>query len=489
MDTPMRRQVVVALSAAYLLVQVSSFPVALTLPSIADHFNVSVTTAAWVMIANLLVLGSTVYLAAKLGDRYGHKEAFFIGIVIITLAAAGAAFSQSLEQLIICRALQGIGAAFATGNINAILAGTFPWQQRGRAFAMPVTAGQVGVFLSLIFFTIFLQYISWRAVFITFIPLGIMAIAAGLPLLKHKDTRPQLAQVPINFVGGILFIGAIATLILASSHLHSGEESFTSSDAISYHIPMHILFAGLLAAFIVAELKMKQSFLDFRQFKNSNFSMALFSNISFHLSMLAIMTLVPIMVQKGFAKDPIFIIYVLLPHECVNLFVPMVAGWYYDRHRPRLLRPIALSLIALGIILVGIVGLRVPFWYVPLLILPASLGTGLFNTINNTAIMNSVSAEQRGFASGMIETTRHVGHTLGATIAASAMALATPVALDLLEPGESKGYVRDGIQAATLAVVWLIIAGAVVAFYHKAALPLKSGRDATPQAPASGDGG
>jgi hypothetical protein len=253
---------------------------------------------------------------------------------------------------------------------------------------------------------------------------------------------------------------------------------------------MNALFIVLLGAFVFVQARTRHPFMDFRHFKNKNFSMPLFSNISFHLSMLAVMTLVPIMVENGFGKDPIFIIYILLPHQSLSLFLPLVAGWYYDRYKPRLLRPLALSLIALGIVLTGVFGMRVPFWYVPLLLFPASIGTAIFNTINNAVIMNSVSLEHRGFASGMIETTRHVGHTLGATIAASAMGLAIPVALDALAPGESREYIMRGLQAATLAVVWLIILGAVVAFYHKAPMPVSVRQgSAAPEPAGAGDGG
>ena len=114
-----------ALSSTYLLVQVASFPVALSLPSIARDFQIDVETAAWILVAELLTLGATVYLAAKLGDKYGHNRIFFMGIVVTSIGAVAAGFAMDFTQLLIFRGIQGIGAALVTGNANAILAGTF----------------------------------------------------------------------------------------------------------------------------------------------------------------------------------------------------------------------------------------------------------------------------------------------------------------------------------------------------------------------------
>ncbi|MQF70239.1 MFS transporter [SAR202 cluster bacterium AD-804-J14_MRT_500m] len=466
-NTPVRRQALVGLTVAYSLVQVASFPVALALPTIANDFLIDVETASWIMIAELLVLGSTVFLAAKLGDRHGHNRVFFVGIVISTFGAILAGLSQDFTQLVLFRGVQGLGAALIMGNANAILANYFPPDERGRAFAIPITGARMGTFIGLILFAVFLQFVGWRIMFYSFIPLGFFALWAALPLLKHPSERVERAEIPVDLVGAFLFIGAIGALILSGMHVHSGEESFTSREALSYHVPMHVLFLGLLAMIFWVERKSKHPFVDLGRFKNKQFSMALFSNVTFHLSMVAIMTLVPIMVENGFGYGPLMVLYVMLPHQSLGLVIPLVAGWYYDKYNSRMMRPIAMSLIALGILLLGVFSLHVPFWIIPLLLLPASIGTAVFNTVNNAVIMNALPQEQRGFASGMIETTRHVGHTMGATIAASALGLMIPAGINLLAREESYAYYLKGLQTSALAVVGIILAGSFVAFQHK----------------------
>ena len=144
-NTKGRRDVLIAMTGGQLLVQLSSMPVTLALPSIARHFDTSIADASWIVIINLLVLGSTVFLGARLGDRYGHPKVFFVGIIIITLGAVMIAVSQNLEQVIIFRGLQGLGAGLIHGNGNAMLAYAFPAEQRGRAYAFPITGSRMAM--------------------------------------------------------------------------------------------------------------------------------------------------------------------------------------------------------------------------------------------------------------------------------------------------------------------------------------------------------
>ena len=131
------------------------------------------------------------------------------------------------------------------------------------------------------------------------------------------------------------------------------------------------------------------------------------------------------------------------------------------------MRPLSMTLIALGILLMGTLSSMVPFWLIPLLLAPTSIGSSIFNTINNALIMNSLPNEHRGFASGMIETTRQVGHTLGATVAASALGLALPATIAVLASGESQDLYIRGLQFSAFTVVSFIMIGAFVSFYHR----------------------
>ena len=104
-----RRETLFALGFGNLLVQITFLPVTLTIPSVATYFGTDVDDAAWSVIIRLLVLGSTVFLAARLGERYGHVRLFVLGAVVMSLGNLMAATSQSLGQLILWSGMGGLG--------------------------------------------------------------------------------------------------------------------------------------------------------------------------------------------------------------------------------------------------------------------------------------------------------------------------------------------------------------------------------------------
>ena len=477
----------IGLASSQMLVQLSSMPIAMTIPSVARDFDIEVSKAAWMVIVRLLLLGSTVFLSARLGEKYGHARVYFIGIIVLSVASVLAATSFDFNQLILWSGLVGVGGALITANSNAILAMVFDDKERGRAFSVPVVSARMGSLLGLVVFGIFLQFLNWRFVFLTSLPVGLLAVKNSYPLLKYQAAQltESARNISINYVGAILMVVTLGTFVLSGLHIHGGEETFTSEEAISYHVPMHILFLSLLALFIVVQHRTKEPFLDFRYFKYKYFSTALYTNTTFHLSMLAVVTLIPIVVENGLGKAPIFVTLVLLPNQILGLFLPTFAGWWYDRYNPRWLRPGALMGIALGFLLVGAFASTVSWWGIPLLLIPTYIGSNLFNTANNAVVMNTLP-ESRTFASGMLETTRQMGHTIGTTISATVLGLALPFAIDLLPVAESQLAYRDGFRFSALAVVLIMMSGSFVAAFQRSSAQRQEQRTAAPQ--GAGDG-
>jgi predicted MFS family arabinose efflux permease len=282
-------------------------------------------------------------------------------------------------------------------------------------------------------------------------------------------------------------MATLAVFILSGSHLHEGTESFTSPQAIEYHVPMHLLALALAALFFIVQIRSQEPFLDFRYFKRKYFSMALFSNTTFHLSMLTIFTLVPIVVEDGLGYTPIVVSMVLLSHQSFGLWLPAIAGLIYDRYNPRWLGPVSLLMVALGIALLGLFAARVRIWGRPLLLIPASVGTALFISPYNALVMNTLP-ENRSFASGMLETTRQMGHTIGTTIAAMVLGLSLPATIELIPAAEAQPYYQQGFRMAALIVVWIVVSGGAVALFQRVPVVLRREETRDPVPQASGDG-
>ncbi len=483
-----RRETMIALASTQMLVQLSSMPVAMTIPSLARHFDVEVSQAAWTVIIRLLMLGSTGFLAARIGEKFGHVRVFYIGAIVLIVGSVLSSAAFSLNQLILWSGVVGVGGALVSANSSAILAMVFDAEERGRAFSVPVVSARFGSLVGLALFGVFLQFFSWRLVFLTSLPIGLLALKASYPLLKYQ--AQQLAEnakgISINYIGAILMVVTLGTFILSGLHIHEGAETFTSPDATGYHIPMHLLFLALLGLFIVVQGRTDNPFVDFRYFKRKYFSTALYCNTTIMISMLAVTTLIPIVVENGLGYGPIVVTLILIPDRLLGLFLPTLAGWVHDRYNPKWLRPGALMSIAAGFLVVGFFAGNVPVWGLPLLMLPIYIGSNLFNTANNALIMNTLP-ENRSFASGMLETTRQMGHAIGATIGATVLGLALPLTIDLLPLGEAQALYRDGFRYAALAVVWIMISGSLVAMFQR--MPEGMRRQPAPEPAPQASGG
>ena len=425
-------------------------------------------------------------MSARLGEKYGHVRVFYLGVIVMCIGSVLSATSQNILQLVVWSGLVGVGGALITANSNAILAIVFQPEERGRAFSVPVVSARFGSLVGLVLFGMFLwlptagfvdvsswplglgSIVGWRLVFLTSLPIGLLALKTAYPLLKYhaEQFSEDMAPVSINYIGAALMVITLGTFVLSGLHIHGGPDSFVTNDALRYHIPMHLLFFALLGLFILVQSRTSDPFVDFRYFKQKYFSLALYTNTTFHFSMLAVTTLIPIMVENGMGKPPIFVTFVLLPNQLLGLFLPTLAGWVYDRYNPKWLRPGALASIALGFLLLGGFSQNVAWWGVPLLMLPTYIGSNLFNTANNAVVMNTL-LENRSFASGMLETTRQMGHTLGATVGATVLGLVLPIGIVLLPLLESQAAYRAGFAYAALAVVGTMLSGSLAAMFQK----------------------
>ena len=476
LSTPRRRKVLIALAAGHILTQMSSLPVALSVATLADHFSVGIDEAAWIVIVYLLALGSGALLGARLGDRYGHSRVYVLGVFASTLGAGLIVVAQSLWEVMAFRAVSGVGAALMIGNANAILASTFPVNERGRAFAVPIMGSRLGTLFGLASFGLSLEFATWRIAFATFLPIGILAVASSIGLIRgpKPGSEPEVVleerrdSGSIDFLGAGLIVAAASVLILSTNHLHPGEESFTSPDALTYHLPMHALFFVLLGVFAFVEHKVSNPMVDFRHFQHKYFTMSLVSNVAFHFSMLAAMTLVPILMEEGFGLSPIFVTFVLIPNQCIGLVMPLVAGWLYDKHGSRLFRPLAMMAIASGFLALGLLAPNISWWIVPILMLPITMGTAIFNPINNATVMSALPLEHRGVASGLLETTRELGHAIGATASATALSMFIPAFVNDLTQAEAQAHYFEGFRVSTMMVMGVLVFGAVIAYFHKA---------------------
>jgi MFS transporter, DHA2 family, methylenomycin A resistance protein len=471
-STREKKTVLKCLAYNQLLVQLSTIPIALAIPSVAKYFQTSILMASWTVLIRLLILGSMVYFCAKLGEKFGYAKIFILGALLITVSSLFASISPNIWVLILTNGFIGLGAAMITANANPILTLTFDATERGKAFSIPIIAARCGTLLGMALFGVFLQYFNWRLVFLTSFPIGVFCLWNIRGLIKFEYLKAdKLKNHVIDYVSASLFMATIIafTLSLNSTALFQNSTSGISSifiedlKSINFQIPIIISCAGLAICFIIYQSKSAYPFFRFNYFKEKpGFSMAVYSDHVFHLSMFAIVVLVPILVQEGLGYGPLIASWVLLPGQSLGIFLPILSGYIFDKNDPPWLRPGCLMLIAIGIGSLAAFSNYVPLWGIGGLLMVAFAGTHLFNAPSNANIMNNLPEDQ-AFASGLMETTRQMGHLEGGLVSATVLALVIPVSIIGFTQDQAQEVYRNGFATAAFIVIFTMLSGAVVA--------------------------
>jgi MFS transporter, DHA2 family, methylenomycin A resistance protein len=434
----------------YFAVQLAMTSVPPMLPTLASLFESDVSLVSWTMTAYFLTITSSLLMAGRLGDLIGYPQVFAWGMVLYCLATFACGLAQTVGQLIVLRGVQGVGGALVFGNSLAIVTNAFPASQRGRAVGALVMVSSLGAMLGTALGTLSVQYATWRWAFYLVLPLGVVAAYLAYALGRlHRSRFVGLTfqQKRFDVVGGALLFAMLSALSLGLSHLHAGEQSFSA--AWFYHLTFVALGVYCLIAFLVTERRVANPLVPLRHFRNFLFSGAVVGNWLLHMTMLGIFVLTPFFLERGLRLSTTHVAILLTSQQFYNVLTSYLGGWLHDKTQARWLRPVGMGLICLGFFSLSLTAPVLTFATYMLISVPIGMGMGTFMSVNNTVIMSAVPGSLRGFASGMLETTRQGGHMFAVPLVSGIM---TGVAgTTLTADTEPALYIR-GFQAACLIV-------------------------------------
>jgi len=364
----------------------------------------------WIFMGYLLVTAVLVVAFGWLGDRYGRVRMYNGGFLIFTigsilLAATPFMGTAGALWIIAMRIVQGIGGAFLFANSAAILTDAFPTNQRGLALGINGVAAIAGQFIGLLAGG-FLATIDWRLVFFVSVPIGIVGTVWAYLRLEELSTTTKRKM---DWWGNITFGVGLASILVGITY---GIQPY-GSDPTGWTSPLVLGLIGggilLLAIFLWIEQRVAEPFFDLslfriRAFAAGNIASLLAATGRGGLSFIIVIWLQGIWLPVhgySYADTPLWAGIYMLPLTAGFLIAGPLSGYLSDRFGARLFATGGMLLAAIAFI--GLTGLPVQFAYPTLafFLLLAGLGSGLFNSPNSAAIMNSVPANQRGAASGM----------------------------------------------------------------------------------------
>jgi EmrB/QacA subfamily drug resistance transporter len=410
--------ILTSVSLGSLMATLDGSIVNVALPALQADFGIDLTTVEWVVVAYLLVVGSLLLTFGRLGEVLSFKRVYLGGFAIFTAASVCCGLSPNEGWLIAFRVVQAVGAAMIMSMGPAIVARTFPANERGRALGLNGISVALGLSLGPALGGILTQDASWRAIFWINVPIGIFAIAWAARILPPEKGRQGQS---FDVLGAVLSGVALFALLLA---LSEGQAWGWTSPAI---IGLLVAFVVLGVAFVHTELHAPQPMIDLKLFSIRPFSAGLVSVVVAFAGLFTATFLLPFLLQQGRGFDPIEAGLLLTPLPITVAVVAPFSGAASDRLGPRL--PATAGMVIMVVGLLSLTQLPINFtlldltWRLVLL----GIGQGLFMSPNSSAVLGSVPRNRVGTASGTLAQMRVDGQAVGIALSTAVVAIRMPV--------------------------------------------------------------
>jgi EmrB/QacA subfamily drug resistance transporter len=405
--------ILATMTGALSMVLIDETVVSVALPAIQRDLHMSPTGVQWVVNAYLLALASFVAVGGRLGELFGQARLFRLGAVLFLAASVGCGLAQSGAWIIAARAGQGLSAAAMIPAAGAIVINAFGVRERGRAMGIYAGISMISLAFGPLAGGVLTQVISWRAVFWVNIAPGLaMLVLAAVTL--PADTPERGARM--DWPGALTLVPGLVLIVLGL--MQSGQWGWRSSATAA------LLAAGavLLAAFALIEPRRRPPLVQLTLFRNRNFSAdnTVLGLVQFGLTGLTVFGAIYVQELLGFG--PIAAGLSLLPVMVPLLLLAPVAGRLCDRAGPRGLVTGGAVLLCAGLIWTAALLAKLDYvWLLPGYVLIGA-GIALVMTPASTDAMNTAPPALRGQASGVMQTLRQAGGTIGLAIMGTAVA-------------------------------------------------------------------
>ena len=416
-----RRSLVLALVIlAQFMVMIDFTIVQVALPSIGREFAVSVNGLQWIVTAYGLTLAGFLMLSGRMGDIYGHKRLFIIGVLVFSLASLTGGLAPSEIVLIVARVLQGLGAAMASATGLSILVAAFPeGKERNRALGVFAAASGSGFAAGMILGGVITTTLGWRWVFDINVPIGL--VVSLLSIKYISNTRRTYEHKHLDIFGAVSVTAGLMLLVYSLN--------IAQNIGIGSLQTLELLLSSVivLAAFLLIEYRSKAPLMPLGFLRRSSIfganavgllQFAAFVGMIFILTNYLQQILNYSALSAGLAFVPIGVVFLV------------VSGFLSARLVNRFgVKPILISgmtLQTIGYLLLSWISLTESYFDLlgPMLVI--AFGSGLGFTATNIAALTGTRRGEEGLASGLINTSRQIGGPIGLALLLTIANFETP---------------------------------------------------------------
>lgn len=405
--------VLLVLTTGFFMILLDTTIVNVAIPAMSAGLNTTLDQILWVLNAYILVYAVLLITAGRLGDLFGQRQLFALGLAIFTLASALCGFSQNVGELIAARVVQGIGGALLTPQTLSIITSIFPPERRGAAFGIwggvaglaTITGPTVGGAI--------ITYINWQWIFFINVPIGVLALVATFLIIP--DLRPGRRQ-GWDLVGVVLATAGLFGIVFG---LIEGQRyNWGQIGSSAFSIP-EVIGGGvvLVALFIVWERFQTQPLVPLSLFEERNFAVANWIAAAISFGMLSTFLPITIYLQSVRGFSALAAGLTLAPMSLTSMFTAPFAGRMADKIGGKYILMTGISLFTIGIASLAFVAGPDSTWINflgPAII--AGAGMGMTFAPMTTVAMRNIAPRVAGAASGVLNTTRQLGAAIGSAV-------------------------------------------------------------------------
>ncbi|MCV7225268.1 MFS transporter [Mycolicibacterium komossense] len=404
-----------AMVAGIFMILVDSTIVSVAADAIWVDLDTDLNSVVWVTSGYLLAYVVPLLLSGRLGDMFGPKRVYLVGLVVFTAASAWCGLSGSAEMLIMARVVQGLGAALMAPQTMSLITRSFPTRQRGTAMALWGAVGGVAILVGPLAGGVLVDQFGWQSVFFINVPFGLAALIAALVLVPNL---PAMGRRIDYF--GILLSGA--GLFLVVFGVQEGQRHDWSHVGEIGPVPVSIwglIGSGLilLAVFLWWQTRSRDPLMTLALFSDRNFSVCSVAVACMGFSLTGMAVPAMLYAQKSLGLSATRSAMLLIPMALFAAGLAGPAGKLADRVHPRYVTGFgfaitAIALAWLGYMAADMASVREILWPISL------VGVGnafIWGPLTATANRN-LDVDLAGVGSGVYNTTRQVGGVLGSAI-------------------------------------------------------------------------
>lgn len=406
-----------AMVVGFFMILIDSTIVSVATPAIMVGLQAGISQVIWVTSSYLLAYAVPLLITGRLGDRFGPKNVYLVGLVVFTLSSLWCGFSDSVSTLILARAVQGLGAALMTPQTMAVITRTFPPQRRGAAMGLWGSVAGFAILVGPILGGVLVDSAGWEWIFFVNVPVGVAAFIAAAVLVPKLETHSHT----FDWLGVLLSAAAMFLIVFG---IQEGE-SYDWGAIWGPITVWQLILAGVivLAGFVYWQhANRREPLLPLSLFRDRNFSLSnlAIAAMGFVVTGMAFPMMLYAQTARGLTSTHAALL--MTPMAVITGALAPIVGRLIDRFDPKWFAASGFTLFGVSLLMYW--WLMDPQYSILWLLVPAGVmgvaSAGIWSPLSVSATRN-LGPREAGAGAGVYNTTRQVGSVLGSAAIAALM--------------------------------------------------------------------